>query len=640
MPESLNTWLQRNRILAAAAAGTLVSMLLLLIYQPALHGAFVFDDLEQIVVNAKIRSLDGFRMPSRWLNPQERTLSFFTLALNFQWFGLEPLSYHLSNLFLHLLFGMATLAFVRLMLTAVRPNQRSSWAIPLFVALLVLLHPIQTQAVSYTIQRMTLLSGLFYVSACFFYLWARLAFIKRGWNRKLLFAILAVVACTFLALNAKQNAASLPIAWWLLEGLVIKNKQGKANRSLLIAIPLCCTIVAMGLLLSPNFVTKDSTLISRSTYLITQFGALWFYARLLLLPVGQNVDHDFPMTETLLEWPSFLALPGLLVVIALAVLFRKQNPFLAIGLAWIAVTLSVESSVIPIRDVVAEHRLYLALPGFALVLASLSSWLGRWQLSAACLLLGAYALLTYQRNQVWAGPTELWTDAATKSPEKARPQLGLAYALFEENNLEGARAALEKALSLDPNNPKALNIMGMIHFRQGDREQAIHRYNAALNINPKQAGVHNNIGLAWEALNEPREAFVHFRKAVVLEAGNATYLYNAGNALLAQSKYEAAISIYEKATQLDPAFAKAWSNLGMAHARSKNYQKATQALQNAVSFDPSSVDSWNNLGSLWIIQSDTVQAVNCYQKALDLDPHHQESLENFQRFAPDNTSQM
>jgi tetratricopeptide (TPR) repeat protein len=288
-----------------------------------------------------------------------------------------------------------------------------------------------------------------------------------------------------LAMKTKEIAFTLPLVVLLYE-LSFFGVPDHRKMALLSPLLLTSVIIPLGMLslhkpageiLSDvSTVTSDQFAMSRVDYLFTQFSVITTYLRLLVLPINQNLDYDYPLIHSLLEPRAFLSLFFLLALLAAAVMLwragsssqsRVPSPesrplrLASFGIFWFFITLSVESSVIPIRDVIFEHRVYLPSIGFFISVVTLLSIGGQklsaripaaGKLVAATLLTTALVLtvLTYARNEVWQSEETLWQDAKVKSPKKARPwnNVGVVYA--KQRHLAEAIRELETAIRLEP----------------------------------------------------------------------------------------------------------------------------------------------------------------------------------------------
>ncbi|MFQ5901933.1 MAG: tetratricopeptide repeat protein, partial [Thermodesulfobacteriota bacterium] len=322
-------------------------------------------------------------------------------------------------------------------------------------------------------------------------------------------------------------------------------------------------------------VTKET--VSRSEYLFTQFRIIVTYLRLLFLPINQNLDYDYPIYHSFFDPQVYLSFFFLLsiFVFALYIFLRSRitnnghGILIAFGLFWFFITLSIESSIIPLKNVIFEHRLYLPSVGFIIAFISALyygfEWIGRrWQVIGnggegleerkrySFILIPCLFFLTsvftvslsftaYQRNLVWRDEYTLWKDTVDKSPNKARPRsdLGLAYA--ERGQWDQAIVEYKETLHIDPYYIEAHNNLGNALAEQGKLDEAILHYTEALRINPSFAKAHNNLGLALAEQGKLDEAILHYAEALRINPYFVKAHNNLGVALAEQGKLDEAI---------------------------------------------------------------------------------------------------
>jgi hypothetical protein len=280
------------------------------------------------------------------------------------------------------------------------------------------------------------------------------------------------------AFFSKENAASLPLAILLTEWIFFGPHRGRLARvapyALLVAlIPVTWKLFArpaprisagLGTESAPSLMqqltqaAEPSGTISSIDYFLTQCTVIPRYLRLVVGPWGFTIDHDVALAHG----PSPAVAAGFLLLAALlgfGLYAARRRPVVGFGILWFFVALSVESSVFPIRDVMNEHRMYLAMPGVALVAASLFIAAVQWRPAVSFALGGAVAALlcalTFARNQVWQTQLSLWTDALEKSPHKARVHANVGTALQLDGRLDEAIPHYCRALEIDPKNARA-----------------------------------------------------------------------------------------------------------------------------------------------------------------------------------------
>jgi tetratricopeptide (TPR) repeat protein len=538
-----------------------------------LNGPFQFDDIWTIGENSIIRNLNYYAAPAK-ARIDERTadyakilnyralisryISSLTFALNYSVHGLDVTGYHVVNLAIHLASALLVYWLVLLVLAslAAGPGQyrplylKNVSPVALLAALLFVAHPVQTQAVTYIIQRQASLATMFYLLAVVLYIKARLsvdanrksAHAGKANIRAAAYYLVGLLAAV-LAMKSKEIAFTLPVMIVLYEILFF---TGTARKRVVYLTPFLLTMLIIPVTLivmgqgagelqedTAMAATRLQTGMKRLDYLFTQFRVIITYIRLMFFPVGQNLDYDFPFYHSIAEPAVLLSLITLLAVCAAAAWafwrYRRTQPLVKVvffGIAWFFIALSIESSIIPIVDVIFEHRLYLPSAGLFLALSFAVLLLIEKQrqtrVNRAVLVLAGLAVLTlcgltYARNSVWSDRVALWQDVVSKSPGKARGYNYLGIAQYEKGNLDGAIAAYEKSASLNPSYANAHSNLGMAYFEKGRIDEAINAFKNAIRLKPDHAEAHYNLGLAYGEKGLMQEAIIEMRKGEMLK---------------------------------------------------------------------------------------------------------------------------
>lgn len=545
----------------------------ILIYSNTFQAGFHLDDVHSITENFSIRNLSN--LSSIWGFSKTRFFTQLTFAMNYHCGGLNVFGYHVVNILIHIANGLLVFFLARQTFETpalrTHPLSGSRTSIALFAALVFLTHPLQTQSVTYIVQRAALLATLCYLGALNFYAKARLI---RGFHYYVPALVLAVIA-----MFTKQIAFTLPLAISLYDVSFFKDASEKPGARFLKLIPFLLTLGIIPFLMwvyrsseigQFGDLTKETTAIGRSAYLLTQFNVVRTYIRLLFFPMGQNLDYDYPVASSFMEpatFLSFLALSGIFLV-ALT-FYRKHRPA-CFGVLWFFLTLSVESSFIPIRDVIFEHRLYLPMVGFAFFLSvTLCSIVKNvrafFAVVAAVILL--FSALTYRRNFVWKNDLTLWQDVLKKSPGKARTYDGLGFAYGELGDTEKAIANYEKAIKLDPSFAKAYHNLGIALNRAGKLEEAIPYYQKAIELGSKSPKTWDNLGVAYGKKGDFENAITCSKKAIEFDPLYAKAYNNLAVTYSHLGDFKQAIPFALKAIEIDPRFAEAYSNLAVGLIR-------------------------------------------------------------------------
>jgi tetratricopeptide (TPR) repeat protein len=515
-------------------------------YANALGGAFVFDDVAKIRDNVMLRDLSEIAGPRGLALFRSRWVAFFTFALNYRAGGLSPVGYHAANVAIHLANAALVFALVALALRTPRLSTSvlapARHAVAFVAAALFVAHPLQTQAVTYVVQRMTSLAALFYLAAVVLYLRWRLAGPRRSRAAGAV-GYAAILAAALLAMKTKEIAFTLPFAVLLAE--VSFFRTTRADLAALVPIALTALVVpdpslfgggaaAPGGLAALDAATRVQTTVGRLDYLATQLAVVVTYLFLLLVPLGQNVDHDYPISRSFLA-PEVLsaalvlaALAGLAAWLFARTRDRAARPLdpaarlAAFGIAWWFLALSVESSVIPIVDVINEHRVYLPSAGLLAAARARPVAGARRTVAAGAALAVALGAATFARNRVWATDVALWTDAAKKSPDKSRPYLNLGTALREAGRTDAAAAALRRGVQLDPDSTYGRSQLGAVLLALGHRAEGEVELRAALARSPDDPEALFNLATSfWEQGHREDARFLYARFAASAPAAYA-----------------------------------------------------------------------------------------------------------------------
>jgi tetratricopeptide (TPR) repeat protein len=498
-----------------------------LAYLNALGNPFVYDDHRTVLANLSIRDLGDWR----WVLKGEaaRPLVNLSYALDHAVWGLAPVGYHLTSLVLHvvnvlLLFGLARAAVTDW--HAQRPDRlepEAPAAIAFVAAALFAVHPVLVEAVGYVSGRSELLCGTFALAAV---LALRRVLVGGSW-----WWVAPGAASLALALGAREVAAGVPLALVAYDRLLGRgDAAARAARWWRLHLPLLAAVAAGGALrLAMRAAAPPPALdVSPWQYFVTQWGVAWRYVGLLAWPASLSLVHPVRPATLPPDGAAWLAAAALLGVAALAWRGRRAAPVEAWGVVWFALCLAPSSSLVPLNEMMAEHRVYLASAGLFLAAATFTGRLGRWlsgrRLRGAPVLvrlaliavLGLLASLTVARNAVWADSLTLWRDAAAKAPDAWLPHLAVGDALRARGNCAGALAAYREAARLRPQEPLIrINLAAcLIATRELDEAERVLR--EALPLDPAQARTHANLGVVAALRGDAGRARGHFENALRL----------------------------------------------------------------------------------------------------------------------------
>jgi protein O-mannosyl-transferase len=546
-----------------------------LIYAPALQGEFQFDDVQSVQRNQKIRSLARFFQPGIVVDVLHgrRVLTELTFALNYAWGGNTTPAFHATNLAIHLATVLCVFFFTRHL--GRRVGLARVDGVALVVASLFALHPMQTQAVAYLVQRSESLASLLYLGALLLLLDSERA--GRALRGRLAYA--GAFLLFVLGLAAKIIVITVPLGYVLIGFLPSGGPHPRSLRARMVRIaPFLLYGLVVAVLMIGGLEGEDSGFhvpaLPPWRYLLTQCRVVVTYLRLLLLPIGQSVDWDFPFAGWPPDLPRLLlglALSALLVA-ALATLLRRGRAVgstrlaVAFGLLWFFIVLLPTSSFLPLADVFMEHRTYLASWGIFFAGVASADWAlsrlahergARIGQAIALVLCIAFATATHFRAQLWSSKLLLWGDAVAKAPQKARPHLGLANALYARNDRRAAIEEYQTALRLAARDPRWMRteIRGKLAttlLTESRPDAAIAVLQTGLGEDPENSDLLGVLALAHLQNRELALAESAASRSVLHARAPAAALRVLGLVRLQSGKAETAIDPLEKAVRLEP----------------------------------------------------------------------------------------
>lgn len=595
-------------------------------YWNSLEVPFVFDDRPNISENPHLR-LTQLDWRQLWdaafeSRARQRPVANLSFALNYLAGQDRVWGYHVVNVCIHLVNGI--LVYLLALTTFRRtPAWRGAelgsattrW-MSLAAALLFVSHPIQTQAVTYLVQRMTSLAALFYLAALLCYIGGRAA--EDPHRRRQLW--IAGFSSWLLALGTKQNTATLPVLVFLYEWFFFRDASWLwLKRNLRYAIPvivLAAAVVPIYLGDSPwedllrSYEQRDFSMGER---ILTQLRVVMLYFGLVAWPLPSrfSITHDIATSNSLFDpMTTFWSLLVLLGLLLTAVLAARRYRIVSFCILWVFLHLAIESTVVGL-ELAYEHRMYLPIVGISM----LASWAlftalrdVRWAIAVTAALALLLAVATHQRNRVWQDPRTLWSDVVAKYPQDARAYNNLGDVREEAGEISSALEAFDAAIRLAPNYQKAYLNRGILYASQGDDLRAIEDFSRAIQIKPGDLQFWPDYGEAYQS-----------RGAILVKIG----------------KLDLAIRDLTRAIELGKKSSLNYSHRSVAYAGLGRYPLAFRDGLRAVELDPGSASAHNNLA--WIMATgpdptvrDGPEAVRYATRACELaqwkDPGHLDTL--------------
>ena len=626
-------------------AVSLICLLAVVIYSNTFQSPFVFDDQHTIQENAKIRDIDNFYTPD--VLQSQRPLVDFTFALNYHFGKLRVFGYHLVNLLIHAANGIMVFFLSQMLFRKLtRADDLSIYLSALFAALIFTAHPLQTQAVTYISQRYTEMAALFYLGSVMAYIKARDARSATKQAASGGFFLVAAV-CGALAFLCKQNSASLPLAILLVEYVCYDQSRHGWIKKLYLILPI---IVLFGFFYAYNtglfrhdiqvgtFLedvsekARETQNVDRWRYLCTQFNVVVIYIRLLVIPVQQNLDYVYPFNKGFFDGATPYSFTLLLGALAAGWWCRKKQSMIFLGVFWFFITLSVESSIIPIRDALFEHRLYLPMFGFSIIAGSLMERLFSKHRLIVCGVMMTIVIslssLTYSRNQVWRNDVLLWSDVVQKNPSNYRGLTNLGNALMERGDLKGAMDKYDRVLQIKPEDHIALYNKGVLLERTGKKQESVSMIQKAIRIKPDYVKALINLGVFAARSGKINEAIGYFQKALTIQPQSMEANLNMATVLAGTGKVEPAVEHYLKVLYMEPDNSKAHKKVGLLLHILTRYNDAVFHYHESIRTDPNDADAFLNLGNSQLALNLIDEAVGSLKEAIRLNPKSIEAYIN------------
>lgn len=610
----------QNRFLRMLLPPGVLAVLTMLIYYPSLTYPFQFDDIANISKRFGIRfdnPLSRCWASSRWFGD-------WLNSINFQIGRFEPFYYRLINVMIHICAGLCVFYLVLALCKFLekKPFFYNNAHLLAFVSSgLFLLHPVQTQTVSYVIQAR--LEGL----ASLFVLATLLAYVKAVDAKSMVTKAILVASMFFfgfLSCGTKELVIVLPVLLVLIDWFFISQEEWASfkKRAWLFGVfGLCFTLFMLhhvgvkfaldALMLKVStgnnrgniLTTAAFDIITPWHFLISEFKVILHYLWIFVWPFGISVEYDWKMASGFFSADVLAPLFVLLSIawMVLRSMWRKQNTILTFGLLWFFIAIAPRATVLPSPELACDYKTYLASMGMMLILASVivSVFTMIWslivkhmptKLYAHDVQLGALASImlivggsAYQRNKVWATCVDFWQDNAEKAPNKARVHNNLGVALSEAGKTDESIIAYKKAIALDGHYADPLSNLAVAYSLKGDVDKAIESLKGAIHICPNYPEAYNNLGTL----------------------------------LLQKKLYDEAQHTLEVAIQLRPYYGKAFYNLARLYEEKGDHLKSWEYLKNATEGDLDMPEVYFKLGQMSLRVQKYDEAVSAFERIVD-----------------------
>ncbi len=550
-----------------------------------------FDDHMYMQNNPIFKDATSFNYPSRFaefanlaakmgVDPDLSTnfilrpVAYASLHLNYLLSGFNPRWFRIVNIIIHtanaiLIYGLLRLLLRRSPHSSGLPNG-SILFIPATAALLFVAHPLATESVTYIIQRFTSLSTLFYLLTLWLYFISlNTASMKHLWALRT-----SAVLVLILGMLTKEDVFTAPVMAVLIDRLVNGTRLVSSLRRalpLLLCLPIIPGLVILtsmarhegqfSLVSAFNIVNRIDLPVDHWHYIVTQITVVAAYLQRLFWPADLNLDPEWPLHRSLLETPVLLALAALITLTSgVWWMWRQHRNDARASVAfvftlWFFITVSISSGLVPLPDLMADHRSYLPSIGIFALAACLLDQLRNWSWQPiiirrlvpafATFYIIALAWATCVRNEVWRTPISLWEDTVAKSPGKYRTWINL----------------------------------GSAYSSLGREDEAVKCFRKSLHIEPRFGYASFNLSNSLLRLGRPQEALEAATKMIELNKAAGTQLevvYTVGLSLAGVGRYDEAIAIFKRILEIIPDHINAHKAAAMIYRKTNNAQLALQ----------------------------------------------------------------
>lgn len=630
------------------------------IYYQSLYGEFIWDDKDLILTHSGYLNdwenvFSVFTKPFFGKSPTYRPLLIVSFIIDYQLWGMQPYGFHYTNVLLHTMNALLVYVLVFMLL--------KHTYLALFASLIFATHPIQTEAVAW-------ISGRNDVIVTFFSLITLIAYIRwrslKETGRVFLFiGFLLAFGCVLLS---KESGIVLFPLIVLIDCCFqpavpygIGSKR-KAYVSLLL-VSFLYIYLRMEILDAIGLVGNHGDDLTRR--FLEPFVIYAYYFKILFFPVHQTANPFIPYLTSIKD-PAFISsflLVSSLILIS-AVCWRRIRE-ISFVILWNFIALLPVSGIVPLTVPVLEHRLYLGVVAFGMLMPLLfykmmtlkhdETFFKRSVTIAISLILIAmvsiYGIKTVTRNTIWKDETHFWLKTVEESPLSVFARINLGNIYVEKREYDKAIQKFNEALSLNPNASKAYSNLGKLYCLKGDYQRSLHYYGEALQLSPYSSKSYSDLGYFFYHLLKERLAIsglpdakpnkelqtmiytydveglyqnslYHYQKALHLNFNNAQVHNNLGDLYYLKQSYQQAAEEYSLAIQINPYYAEAYNNLGLVHFDEKRYEEAQQAFLQALALKPDFAEAYNNLGMVYLNEESYDKALDCFNQAFVFLPDH------------------
>ena len=649
----------------------ILSTIAAIFYAPSTNYAFQFDDIANIKKHFHIRHhtlSELFFSSTRWI-------SFWLNSIHYSIGKFNPFSYRVGNVIIHIISGLMVFFILMTALKHLKKKNffsENAFPIAFLSSIIFLLHPVQTQTISYVIQgQLEGLASMFILSMIFCFLkrcYAQTTF-ARYFFTVLLFC-LAAISCGTKEIAIISPALLLIIDWFF----VAQGNWQSLKKRLYIHIPIALIVFSCYIyFLKPTFFTEilglqrlaknnigniitenPTSKITPWMFFRSQFKVILHYLWMFIWPFNISVEYDWVLSRSFFAPDCIFPFLGLIAIgiFICKLLFKDKAHIVAFGLVWFLVAIAPRSSIIPSPELLVDYKTYTASFGWIFLLATgilfafdlihrsllrvYKSWrppkLARAkkdQYSQHCktifslILAMPLGFLTINRNTVWRSGTEFWGNIIKNAPGKARAYNNYGVELSQNNrDYQSSISYFKKAISMDKQYPDPWNNLAVAYANLGQIDNAIISLKQSLKIYAYHPEGYNNLASFYIQKKELVEANRLLDIALQLRPHYGKAYFNKGRIHFAKKETEKAWVCFKKAcTECDfDNVPYGFATYGKVSMLLKKYDDAIFAYQKALSFDPNYPGAAFNLANAYYMKKNYSMAETIYKKTVAQNP--------------------
>ncbi|HHT9107729.1 MAG TPA: tetratricopeptide repeat protein [Candidatus Wunengus sp. YC63] len=612
----------------------------IIVYLNCLQNSFVYDDDSTIINNYFIRHWSNlpdiftskyFVLSAELTYRPVVTLSYF---IDYTFWHLNPLGYHLTNILLHAINSVLVFIFG----FRVFKNRTTALISTMFFSS----YPLFSEVVNAVGFREDLLAFMFFILAFICYL-------KANQRRYILYHAMSLF-CYFLSLFSKEMAITLPVLIVLYD-VVFKGYSYMKSKYLYY---LGYFFVAIFYIMN-RFFFLHNPLESQIPYpqgsffvnFLTMIHILASYVKLLFLPFYLNADYVVPFSTSLARVSFWLTVLLFIAVATISYRLRFQYRHMYFFILWFFITLIPVMNIVPLGNIMAERYLYIPGAGFCMIIANIMSKIPvrKWdseRFSSSSVpffdrmilvfifilffIFSGNAYLTFKRNNDWKDGLWLWSRTTLTSPNSFRAHINLGNA-YEKKGLNiAAFEEYQKALSIDPNDADIYNNLGIYYNKMNLFDDAIRHFIRCLNINPKHPRAYNNLGVVFTKQRRLDDAIQAFREAISSNPLYPDAHNNLGIAYYRKGMMDEAEREFKFAISIEPYHAEAHNDLGILYNDGRLFDEAIKEFEMAVQIKPNYANAHMNLGAVILKhRKDKDRALFHLKESIKIDPQQEQS---------------